>query len=79
MSEEEVTNDSDNEVVSVNIKIPKNAILVGVAVLCKYMDEDGSIHYTEGGDKAISTVETLGMVTAYADVLKSKLNKPNRS
>ena len=74
-----VPEDIDAEICSVNIKIPKNDILVGVTVLCKYMDEDGNIHYTEGGDKAISTVETLGMVTAYADVLKSKLSKSQRS
>lgn len=78
MSEEEVTNDSDSEVVSVNIKIPKDAVLIGVAVLCKYMDADGEIHYTEGGDKTLSMIETLGMVTAYSDSLRSRISRSTR-
>jgi hypothetical protein len=68
----------DSELVSINVRVPKNSVVVGVAILCKYMDSEGEIHYTEGGDKGLSIVETLGMVTAYADSLRHKISKISR-
>lgn len=67
-----------SELVSINVRVPKDSVVVGVAILCKYMDAEGEIHYTEGGDKGLSIVETLGMVTAYSDSLRNKISKISR-
>lgn len=71
-------NDSERKTVEVVMPIHEENVVVGVVVLCKYMDANGSIHYSDGGDGGVSPVEAIGMVTAYLDNLRDKIRRASK-
>lgn len=69
---------NDKKAVEVIMPIHEENVVVGVVVLCKYMDSEGNIHYSDGGDGGVSPVEAIGMVTAYLDNLRDKIRRASK-
>lgn len=64
--------------VDVTIPVPKNALVLGTMVMCKFIDEEGEIHYTHGGDGAMSLIEQLGMSTWLVQIIKDRMARSAR-
>jgi hypothetical protein len=63
---------------TLKIPIPPESMVLGVIVMCKYIDSEGEIHYSEGADGSLSPIETLGMITSYGDAMRRKISQAPR-
>ena len=69
---------TEKKTVEIVMPIHEENVVVGVVVLCKYMDANGAIHYSDGGDSGVSPVEAIGMVTVYLDNLRDKIRRATK-
>jgi len=58
--------------------LPDGSIPVDVVLLCKWVDVDGKVKYSEMKSSSLHNVEALGMVTTAADTLRSMCMNPER-
>lgn len=63
---------------NLKIAIPDKAYVLGVVVMTKYMDADGEIRYSEGGEGNLSPLEKVGMLTSFLDSIRHQITKAQR-
>lgn len=51
--------------------LPDGALAVDIVLLCKWVDTDGKVKYSEMKSSSLHQIEALGMVTTAADTLRA--------
>lgn len=56
--------------------LPDGALAVDIVLLCKWVDVDGKVKYSEMKSSSLHQIEALGMVTTAADTLRAMCMNP---